>query len=81
MPTGVFVAFNVTWILIWFVSIPGVDKGSRLAFFVAWFLANGLPATLGASPQIWYGADTQLSEWAGDTLGDKAAVVVLTFTN
>lgn len=39
MPASVFVAFNVTWLTIWFVAIPGVAKGNPLALFAAWFLA------------------------------------------
>ena len=39
MPASAFVVFNVAWLLIWFVAVPGVAKGSSMAFFAAWFLA------------------------------------------
>lgn len=39
MPAPVFVGFNLTWILLWIVSIPLIRTARRLAFFAAWFLA------------------------------------------
>jgi hypothetical protein len=39
MSTTFFVVFNVTWLVIWFVSVPGVRSAHAFAFFVAWFLA------------------------------------------
>jgi hypothetical protein len=47
MPLSIFVVFNLTWIVIWIVSIPMLRSARRAAFFTAWFLAiagalNGL---------------------------------------
>lgn len=39
MPLSFFVAFNLAWIAIWFVAMPFLRRGSRAAFFSAWFLA------------------------------------------
>ena len=39
MPFSVFVAFNLVWIIIWIVSVPGVRIAHKGAFFAAWFLA------------------------------------------
>jgi hypothetical protein len=35
----VFVGFNVFWIGIWAVSVLGIMRGSRIAYFPAWFFA------------------------------------------
>ena len=47
MPLSFFVAFNLTWIVVWIVSVPLLRIGQKVAFFAAWFLAiagmlNGL---------------------------------------
>lgn len=47
MPLSFFVAFNLTWIVVWIASVPMLRTGNRAAFFAAWFLAiagmlNGL---------------------------------------
>lgn len=34
-----FVAFNLTWIAIWIVCIPGLRSGWPFAYFASWFLA------------------------------------------
>lgn len=39
MPQSIFVAFNLLWIGIWLVSIPGLRHSRPVAFFAAWFLA------------------------------------------
>jgi len=39
MPLSVFVVFNVTWLVIWVASVPGVRSRRAIAFFAAWFLA------------------------------------------
>ncbi len=39
MPVSVFVALNVTLIALWIYSIPGLRKGTTLAFGLSWFLA------------------------------------------
>lgn len=39
IPFFVFVAFNLAWLGIWAVSVPGVRSGRSAAFFAAWFLA------------------------------------------
>lgn len=46
MPLGFFVAFNVGWLVIWAITIPGLARSSRLAFFVFWFL--GLASVMNA---------------------------------
>jgi hypothetical protein len=52
MPPIVFAAFNVAWLLIWFVAIPGVARGSSMAFFAAWFLAIAGLVNLIAHPLL-----------------------------
>jgi hypothetical protein len=39
MPFRGFIAFNLTWLLIWCVSVPGLRAARPLAYFAAWFLA------------------------------------------
>lgn len=39
MPMSFFVVFNVTWLGIWVVSIPGIRSAHTGTFFAAWFLA------------------------------------------
>ena len=39
MQFSVFMAFNLAWLGIWIVSIPGVRSAHTGAFFAAWFLA------------------------------------------
>ena len=39
IPFGLFVGFNLAWLIIWLASIPGVYAGHRAALFAAWFLA------------------------------------------
>ncbi|MGD2071450.1 MAG: HXXEE domain-containing protein [Gemmatimonadota bacterium] len=39
MPGWFFLAFNLTWLLIWIASVPAVRAGRRVGFFTAWFLA------------------------------------------
>ncbi len=39
MPFSYFMAFNLGWLSIWIVSVPGVRSARTGAFFAAWFLA------------------------------------------
>ena len=39
MPQAFFVAFNLSWLIIWIASIPGLTVGKPVASFAAWFLA------------------------------------------
>ena len=39
MQFSFFVAFNLMWLGIWVVSVPGVRSARAAAFFAAWFLA------------------------------------------
>ena len=39
VPFAVFLLFNLTWLVIWFASVPGVSSGRTAALFAAWFLA------------------------------------------
>ena len=39
MPLSIFVAFNLTWIVIWIASVPLLRSARKMAFFAAWFLA------------------------------------------
>ncbi len=39
MPLSYFMAFNLAWLGIWIVSVPGVRSAHTGAFFAAWFLA------------------------------------------
>lgn len=39
MPMSFFVVFNLTWLLIWIISVPGIRTARAFAFFAAWFLA------------------------------------------
>lgn len=41
MPLSFFVPFNLAWIAIWITSVPFLRRGSKAAFFAAWFLAIG----------------------------------------
>jgi hypothetical protein len=38
-PAGFFLALNMSWLVIWTAAIFGLQVGSRLALFAAWFLA------------------------------------------
>lgn len=53
MPFVLFVGFNLLWLGIWVVSVPGVRSARAAAFFAAWFLAvagmfNGIGHPLAA---------------------------------
>lgn len=39
IPLSIFLAFNLAWIGIWVISIPGIRSARSAAFFAAWFLA------------------------------------------
>ena len=39
MPTSFFLTFNLAWLAIWIVSVPGLRAARSAAFFAAWFLA------------------------------------------
>jgi hypothetical protein len=39
MPMSFFLAFNVVWLGIWTVSVPGLKSAHTAAYFAAWFLA------------------------------------------
>lgn len=39
MPMSFFVVFNLLWLAIWVVSVPGIRSARTGAFFAAWFLA------------------------------------------
>jgi hypothetical protein len=39
MPNSFFLVFNLAWIGIWIVSVPGLRSGRPAAYFPAWFLA------------------------------------------
>jgi hypothetical protein len=39
MPLSFFVTFNLTWLAIWVVSVPGLRSARSGALFAAWFLA------------------------------------------
>jgi hypothetical protein len=39
MPFSLFVVFNLVWLGIWIVSVPGLQALHPVAFFAAWFLA------------------------------------------
>ena len=39
MPMSFFVTFNLTWLLIWIISVPAIRTARAFAFFAAWFLA------------------------------------------
>jgi len=39
MPMSFFVIFNLLWLAIWVVSVPGIRSARTGAFFAAWFLA------------------------------------------
>src|SRR5262249_18487107 len=38
-PEHFFVAFNLTWLIVWFPSGGGLQKGFRVALFPVWFFA------------------------------------------
>ncbi len=46
IPESSFVVFNLTWIAIWLLAIPGVRRGLTIALWPLWFL--GLAAVLNA---------------------------------
>lgn len=59
MPLSFFVAFNLTWIVIWTASIPLLRSARKSAFFAAWFLAlagmlNGVAHPLMAVASVGY---------------------------
>lgn len=39
MSLSIFLIFNIAWLVIWIVSIPGLKSSWTPAFFAAWFLA------------------------------------------
>lgn len=39
MPFAAFMIFNLTWLGVWIVSVPGLRSGRAPALFAAWFLA------------------------------------------
>jgi len=39
IPFTAFVGFNLAWIAIWIMSVPGLRSARPAAFFAAWFLA------------------------------------------
>ncbi len=39
MPVSFFLVFNLAWLAIWVVSVPGIRSAHTGAFFTAWFLA------------------------------------------
>ncbi len=39
MSMPLFLVFNLVWLGIWFVSVPGLRSGRQAALFAAWFLA------------------------------------------
>lgn len=39
MPMSFFLMFNLAWLAIWGVSVPGLRAARTAAFFAAWFLA------------------------------------------
>ncbi len=39
MPMSFFLTFNVAWLVIWVVSVPGIGSAKSFAYFAAWFLA------------------------------------------
>lgn len=39
MPMSFFVTFNLAWLAIWIISVPGIRSARAAAFFAAWFLA------------------------------------------
>ncbi len=39
MPFSFFISFNLIWIGIWIVSVPGLRSARTGAFFASWFLA------------------------------------------
>jgi hypothetical protein len=39
LPLSLFVTFNLVWLGIWIVSVPGLRSARPAAFFAAWFLA------------------------------------------
>ena len=59
IPYASFVAFNLVWLMIWALSIPGIRASHSVAFFAAWFLAiagiiNGVAHPLLAIAQEGY---------------------------
>ena len=39
MPLSLFMGFNLPWLALWIVSVPGLRSARTPAFFVAWFLS------------------------------------------
>lgn len=39
MPMSFFLTFNLVWLVIWVVSVPGIRSAKSFAYFAAWFLA------------------------------------------
>ena len=59
IPDTLFVGFNLVWLGIWIVAVPGLRSGRRFAFFAAWFLAiagvlNGVAHPLMAAAERGY---------------------------
>ena len=52
MPLSFFVIFNMTWLVIWVASVPGLRSARAAAFFAAWFLAIAGMVNLIAHPLL-----------------------------
>jgi len=39
MPMSFFLTFNLAWLAIWVMSVPGIRSEKSVAYFAAWFLA------------------------------------------
>lgn len=39
MPFAFFIWFNVAWLVIWILAVPGVSRGYSSGYFAAWFLS------------------------------------------
>ncbi len=52
IPRGLFVAFNVVWILVWLLSARALAALPRAALFPLWFLAIGCLVNVVAHPAL-----------------------------
>ena len=52
IPQSAFLGFNVAWIGIWTITIPGIRSRNRFAFFACWFLALAGIVNLVAHPLL-----------------------------
>jgi len=52
MPMSFFLTFNLVWLVIWVMSVPGIRSASSLAYFAAWFLAIAGMANAIAHPLL-----------------------------